>query len=86
MDCCVSRSLPESQNVSPEMFASHVMQSFHIRFMAQQGQNIIVSSIVVTGRYVLLDDDDDDYDDDDDCFYIALFSALEQTHCACIYI
>ena len=21
-------------------------------------------------------------DDDDDCFYIALFSALEQTHCA----
>ena len=21
------------------------------------------------------------YDDDDDCFYIALFSALEQTHC-----
>ena len=32
-----------------------------------------------------LDDDDDDDDDDDgddgDCFYIALFSALEQTHC-----
>ena len=27
-------------------------------------------------------DDDDDGDDDDDCFYIALFSALEQTHCA----
>ena len=26
--------------------------------------------------------DDDDDDDDDDCFYIALFSALEQTHCA----
>ena len=25
---------------------------------------------------------DDDDDDDDDCFYIALFSALEQTHCA----
>ena len=23
---------------------------------------------------------DDDDDDDDDCFYIALFSALEQTH------
>ena len=23
-----------------------------------------------------------DDDDDDDCFYIALFSALEQTHCA----
>ena len=22
------------------------------------------------------------YDDDDDCFYIALFSSLEQTHCA----
>ena len=21
-------------------------------------------------------------EDDDDCFYIALFSALEQTHCA----
>ena len=21
-------------------------------------------------------------DDDDDCFYIVLFSALEQTHCA----
>ena len=21
-------------------------------------------------------------DDDDDCFYMALFSALEQTHCA----
>ena len=28
------------------------------------------------------DGDDDDDDDDDDCFYIALFSALEQTHCA----
>ena len=24
----------------------------------------------------------DDDDDDDDCFYTALFSALEQTHCA----
>ena len=24
-------------------------------------------------------------DDDDDCFYIALFSALEQTHCAVIH-
>ena len=23
-------------------------------------------------------------DDDNDCFYIALFSALEQTHCACM--
>ena len=22
------------------------------------------------------------FDDDDDCFYIVLFSALEQTHCA----
>ena len=28
------------------------------------------------------DDDDNDDDDDDDRFYIALFSALEQTHCA----
>ena len=28
------------------------------------------------------DDDDDDDNDDDDYFYIALFSALEQTHCA----
>ena len=28
------------------------------------------------------DDDDDDDDDDVDRFYIALFSALEQTHCA----
>ena len=28
------------------------------------------------------DDDNDDDDDDDDCFYIALFSALEQTHYA----
>ena len=27
------------------------------------------------------DDDDDDNDDDDERFYIALFSALEQTHC-----
>ena len=27
-------------------------------------------------------DDDDDDDDHDDRFYIALFSALEQTHCA----
>ena len=26
--------------------------------------------------------DDDDDDDDDDCLYTALFSALEQTHCA----
>ena len=25
---------------------------------------------------------DDDEDDDDDCFYIALFFALKQTHCA----
>ena len=25
-----------------------------------------------------------DRDGDDDCFYIALFSALEQTHCACM--
>ena len=23
-------------------------------------------------------------DDDDDCFYIALFSTLEQTHCTCM--
>ena len=61
--------------MSPETFASNVMQSFHIRFMDQQGQNTIVSSIMVTGRYVLLDDDDDD------CFYIVLFSALKQTHC-----
>ena len=29
---------------------------------------------------LVLDDDHDD--DDDDCFCIALFSALEQTHCA----
>ena len=28
------------------------------------------------------DGDDDGDDDDDDDFYIALFSALEQTHCA----
>ena len=27
-------------------------------------------------------DDDDDDDDDDDRFYTAIFSALEQTHCA----
>ena len=26
--------------------------------------------------------DADDAADDDDCFYIALFSALERTHCA----
>ena len=26
--------------------------------------------------------DDDDDDDDDDRFYLALFCALEQTHCA----
>ena len=24
-------------------------------------------------------------DDDDGCFYLALFSALEQTHCACMW-
>ena len=24
----------------------------------------------------------DDDDDDDDCFYVALLSALKQTHCA----
>ena len=29
--------------------------------------------------------DDDDDDDDDDCFYIALFSAFEYTHCARIW-
>ena len=28
----------------------------------------------------------DDDDDDDDCFYIALFSALDQTHCARLLI
>ena len=38
-------------------------------------------------RYTAGHDDDDvglhdDDDDDDDCFYIALFSTLEQTHCA----
>ena len=27
------------------------------------------------------DDDNDDDDNDDDRFYIALFSAREQTHC-----
>ena len=30
----------------------------------------------------LYDDDDNDDVDDDDRFYIALFSALEQNHCA----
>ena len=35
---------------------------------------------LLTAEQELKDDDDDD--DDDDCFYIALFSALEQTHCA----
>ena len=37
-----------------------------------------------TGHYPVPSDavDDDDDDDDDDCFYIALFSDLEQTHCA----
>ena len=42
------------------------------------------------GLHVWTEDDDDDgggggddeYDDDDDCFDTALFSALEQTHCA----
>ena len=27
----------------------------------------------------------DDDDDDNDCFCIALFSALKQTHCACMW-
>ena len=40
-------------------------------------------SCLANGSNVHLTDDDDD-DDDDDCFYIALFSALEQTHCACM--
>ena len=30
------------------------------------------------------DDNDDDDDDDDGRFYIALFSALEQTYCALV--
>ena len=34
--------------------------------------------MVVVVVVVVVDDDDDD----DDRFYIALFSALEQTHCA----
>ena len=34
---------------------------------------------LLTAEQELKDDDDDD---DDDCFYIPLFSALEQTHCA----
>ena len=39
---------------------------------------------VLISRTLYDDDDDDDNDDvdDDDRFYIALFSALEQTHCA----
>ena len=38
----------------------------------------------ITWRSHFVDDadDDDDDDDDNDRFYIALFSALEQTHCA----
>ena len=32
--------------------------------------------------HILFDDDDDDDNDDDDRFYTALFSALQQTHCA----
>ena len=38
--------------------------------------------IIYRDSTVLMLDDDDDDDDDDDCFYTALFSALEQTHCA----
>ena len=38
----------------------------------------VMTTMVNTSKFSLYDDDDDD----DDCFYIALFSALEQTHCA----
>ena len=48
-------------------------------------QQLVISIQVKTkgDLYVQTHDDDDD-DDDDDCFYIALFSALKQTHCACM--
>ena len=39
--------------------------------------------ISATGSCITAERDDDD--DDDDCFYIALFSTLKQTHCACMW-
>ena len=41
-----------------------------------------VHSPLIQRPFFELSRDDDDDDDDDDDFYIALFSALEQTHCA----
>ena len=35
----------------------------------------------IFGQNLNLTGNNDD-DDDEDCFYIALFSTLEQTHCA----
>ena len=50
--------------------------------------NILVNIFFLSGTRLLsypkvkIDCLVDDYDDDDDHFYIALFSTLEQTHCA----
>ena len=40
---------------------------------------LTVQTVYLQCRHSLYTADDDD---DDGCFYIALFSALEQTHCA----
>ena len=47
---------------------------------------LVIQNLVEEKRDDLSDDgdDDDDDDDDDDRFTIALFSALEQNHCAFI--
>ena len=47
-------------------------------------EQLVISIQAETKRDLYVQTHDDDDDDDNDCFYIALFSALEQTHCACM--
>ena len=43
---------------------------------------VVVVVVAAAAAAAAAADDDDDDDDDDGRFYIALFSAHEQTHCA----
>ena len=58
-------------------------------FGIHTGRNNTVNKSDSEGRHLLFFVGDlyqisSEWLDDDDCFYTALFSALEQTHCACM--
>ena len=69
--------------MSVKCFSVDYMHSQYLRFFDCQ-TDVAVDKVqrreLVNLYECILHYDDDD--DDDDCFYIALFSALEQTHCA----